>query len=113
MLKRELEKIVHILVIEDNPMNMELAVDLLESYGHEVTGAYDGPEALEHTKTVEFDLILLDMQLPEMDGLEVLKRFKNNPKTTDSTCVPLTAHFMKGDKEHFIEAPNQAIISFI
>jgi len=94
----------HILVVEDNPMNMELAVDLLESYGHEVTSAYDGLEALEHIKTKEFDLILLDMQLPEMDGIEVLNRFKSDPKTADITCVALTAHSMRGDKEHFIEA---------
>jgi len=94
----------HILVVEDNPLNMELISDLLESYGYEVTGANDGEEALEIISGSAFDLILLDMQLPKMDGLEVLENLKSNPATVDITVVALTAHAMKGDEKKFKEA---------
>ncbi len=93
-----------ILVVEDNPMNMELAVDLLESYGYMVTGAQDGFKALELVKETEFDLILMDMQLPKMDGIEVLSKLKSEPKTADIPVVALTANVMKGDEERFLDA---------
>jgi len=97
-------KMTQILVVEDNPMNMELILDLLESYGYEVTAAEDGIEALECVKNNAFDLILLDMQLPKMDGLEVLEKLKSQPDTSGITVVALTAHAMKGDGKRFIEA---------
>lgn len=93
-----------ILVVEDNDMNMELAIDLLESYGYEVTGAENGFIALDCVKDTEFDLILLDMQLPIMDGLKVLSKLKDNPNTAHIPVVALTAHAMRGDEERFIEA---------
>lgn len=93
-----------ILVVEDNELNMELATDLLESYGYEVTGAIDGFKALDCVNEVEFDLILLDMQLPMMDGLEVISKLKANPDTAHIPVVALTAHAMHGDEERFIEA---------
>jgi len=93
-----------ILVVEDNEMNMELAVDLLESYGYEVTGAEDGFKALDYAKETKFDLILLDMQLPGMDGLTVLSKLKANPNTAHIPVVALTAHAMQGDEDKFIEA---------
>ncbi|MCG7848525.1 MAG: response regulator [ANME-2 cluster archaeon] len=94
----------HILVVEDNPMNMELVVDLLESYGYEVTGSLESARALNLVKETKFDLILLDMQLPEMDGLELLKKFKDEPNTVKIPVVAVTAHVMKGDEERFIKA---------
>ena len=93
-----------ILVVEDNPMNMELVVDLLEMYGYEVTPAENGFEALEHVKVTKFDLILLDMQLPGMDGPEVLEKLKSNPATRVVPVVALTAHAMSGDEARFMEA---------
>ena len=93
-----------ILVVEDNPMNMELAVDLLETYGYEVTPAEDGFKALERVKEKKFDLILLDMQLPGMDGTEVLEKLKSNPATRTVPVVALTAHAMRGDEARFMEA---------
>jgi CheY-like chemotaxis protein len=93
-----------ILVVEDNPMNMELAVDLLETYGYEVTPAEDGLEALERVKDAKFDLILLDIQLPGMDGPEVLERLKADPATRAMPVVALTAHAMAGDEARFMEA---------
>ncbi|MCD4844108.1 MAG: response regulator [Methanosarcinales archaeon] len=94
----------NILVVEDNPLNMELVSDLLESYGYQVTGAMDGEEALEIVNGSTFDLILLDMQLPKMDGLEVLENLKSNPATANITVVALTAHAMKGDEVKYKEA---------
>ncbi len=94
----------YILVVEDNPMNMELVVDLLELYGYKVTGAQDGFKALELVKESEFDLILMDMQLPKMDGLELLLKLKSEPKTADIPVVALTANVMKGDEERFLDA---------
>ena len=92
-----------ILIVEDNPMNMELILDLLEFYGHNVTEAEDGIKALERLAEERFDIILLDMQLPKMDGLEVLERIKNNPSTASIPVIAVTAHAMKGSEEHFIE----------
>jgi two-component system cell cycle response regulator DivK len=100
-----------ILMVEDNPMNMELAVDLLETYGYEVTPAEDGFEALERVKELKFDLILLDMQLPGMDGTEVLEKLKADPKTAAMPVVALTAHAMSGDAARFIEAGCAGYIS--
>lgn len=93
-----------ILVVEDNQMNMELVVFLLESNGMKVTQAFDGPEALELLKNNLFDLILLDIQLPGMDGLEVLKNIKEKPALQNIPVVALTAHAMQGDEKRFIEA---------
>ena len=101
----------HILVVEDNPMNMELAVDLLETYGYEITPAEDGFKALERVKETKFDLILLDMQLPGMDGPEVLERLKADPATRTVPVVALTAHAMSGDAKRFMEAGCAGYIS--
>jgi two-component system cell cycle response regulator DivK len=100
-----------ILVVEDNPMNMELTVDLLESYGFEVMQAEDGSQALDVVSKNTFDLILLDMQLPKMDGLEVLEKIKENENTKDIPVVALTAHAMRGDDKKFIDAGCAGYIS--
>jgi len=92
-----------ILIVEDNPMNMELTLDLLEFYGYDVIQAEDGIKALERLAESKFDLILLDMQLPKMDGLEVLERIKKNPATADIPVIAVTAHAMKGSEEYFME----------
>jgi two-component system cell cycle response regulator DivK len=92
-----------ILIVEDNPMNMELILDLLEFSGYNITKAEDGIKALERLAEKKFDIILLDMQLPKMDGLEVLDQIKKNPTTADIPVIAVTAHAMKGSEEHFIE----------
>lgn len=102
---------VNILVVEDNPMNMELTVDLLEVDGYVVSQAEDGPQALELVKENDFDLILLDMQLPKMDGIEVLDRLKTSEQTKDIPVVALTAHSMRGDEDKFISAGCNGYIS--
>jgi len=100
-----------ILVVEDNSMNMELVTYLLEANGIDTTQAFNGLEALEKVQEKSFDLILLDIQLPGIDGIEVLRRMKDELKLTDITVVALTAHAMKGDKKHFIEAGCTGYIS--
>jgi two-component system cell cycle response regulator DivK len=92
-----------ILVVEDNPMNMELVAYLLESNGMEVTQAVDGHVALEMINNHFYDLVLLDIQLPVIDGLEVLKKIKENPALQQVLVVALTAHAMQGDERHFID----------
>jgi CheY-like chemotaxis protein len=91
-----------ILVVEDNEMNMELAVDLLELQGYEVLAAKTGQEALEICGREELDLILMDVQLPGMDGLTVTDKLKENPTTRHIPVVALTAHAMKGDEERML-----------
>lgn len=93
-----------ILVIEDNPVNMELTVDLLVACGYTVAQAEDGFIALEKLKQEKFNLILLDIQLPKMDGLELLSIIKSDENTKDIPVIALTAHSMRGDHERFIEA---------
>lgn len=93
-----------ILVVEDNPMNMELTVDLLESCGYEVIGAEDGVKALELIERSNFNLVMLDMQLPKMDGLEVLARLKSKNETANIPVVALTAHAMDGDEKRFMDS---------
>ncbi|MDK2834719.1 MAG: hypothetical protein PWP63_1806 [Methanolobus sp.] len=93
-----------ILVIEDNPVNMELTVDLLIARGYTVAQAEDGFIALEMLKQEKFSLILLDIQLPRMDGLELLSIIKSDENTRDIPVIALTAHSMRGDHERFIEA---------
>ncbi len=93
-----------ILVVEDNPMNLELVSDILEAQGYRVIQAAEGRQALELARERMPELILMDIQLPEMDGLEVTRLLKNDPATRDLKIVALTAHAMRGDEERVREA---------
>ncbi|GBE57110.1 polar-differentiation response regulator DivK [bacterium BMS3Abin01] len=88
-----------ILVVEDNEMNLELVTDILEAEGYEVIQAANGNDALESANSQQPDLILMDIQLPEMDGLEVTRLLKSNESTRQIKVVALTAHAMRGDEE--------------
>ena len=88
-----------ILVVEDNAMNMELATDLLETQGYQVLQATAVPEAREILRARTPDLILLDIQLPGVDGLALAEELQNDPRTKGIPIVALTAHAMKGDEE--------------
>ncbi len=88
-----------ILIVEDNPMNLELATDLLEASGYFVIQARTAEEGIKLAR-VEFpDLILMDISLPGMDGLEATRNVKQDPTTKDIPVIAMTAHAMKGDKE--------------
>jgi CheY-like chemotaxis protein len=93
-----------ILVVEDNPMNMELFRDLLEVQGYEVHEATNAEEALDQVKSNKFDLILMDVQLPGMDGLSATKLIREDPQNKNIPVIALTAYAMKGDEERVKEA---------
>ena len=95
-----------VLVAEDNLVNRTLAKKLLEKQGHTVVIAENGREALELLQREAVDLILMDVQMPEMDGLEATAAIRKNEKSTGAhlPIVALTAHAMKGDRERCLEA---------
>ncbi|MBI5869501.1 MAG: response regulator [Actinobacteria bacterium] len=93
-----------ILVVEDNAMNLELVSDVLEAHGYEVLQADTGQKALEIAEREQPDLVLMDIQLPEMDGLEVTRLLKKNERTSQIRVIALTAHAMRGDEERAREA---------
>jgi CheY-like chemotaxis protein len=88
-----------ILIVDDNPINLKLARVLLTSEGYEVKTAPDAEEALKIIETFKPRLILMDIQLPGMDGLELTRRLKSSPNTKDILVLALTAYAMKGDDE--------------
>ncbi|MFH0775194.1 MAG: response regulator [bacterium] len=88
-----------ILVVEDTPLNMELCRDLLEVAGYIVYEATDARQAIEQAKQERFDLILMDIQLPGMDGLSATMIIKGESINKDTPIVALTAYAMAGDKE--------------
>ena len=92
-----------ILVVEDNPVNLELLLDILEIGGYECSAAYEGAQAIEIAKKEHPDLILMDIQLPGMDGISVLQELRAIPETKDIKTVALTAYAMRGDREMFLE----------
>ena len=93
-----------ILIVDDNSTNMKLVRILLASEGYDVRTAADAEEALNVLKEFYPRLILMDVQLPGIDGLELTRRFKSDPATRDITILGLTAYAMKGDKERIIAA---------
>lgn len=88
-----------ILVVDDNPENLKLAKVLLRSEGYAVTTAQDAEQALEVLQTLHPRIILMDLQLPGMDGLELTRRIKTDPAKRDIVIIALTAYAMKGDDE--------------
>ena len=88
-----------ILVIDDTPVNLKLTRILLVNEGYTVRTANDAEEALAILEQFHPDLMLVDIQLPGMDGLELTRRIKANPDTGDIVVVALTAFAMKGDEE--------------
>lgn len=88
-----------ILVVEDNPSNMKLVSLILDSMGHSVIEAHEALEGIRLAKSEMPDLILMDIQLPGMDGLEATRRLKDDPATQTIKVVALTAFAMKGDEE--------------
>ena len=93
-----------ILLVEDNPMNRRVAEFILKSQGYIVYEARDGQEALELVKVHLPDLILMDLQLPGLDGFAVTRIIKQDAATKDIPVVALTAYAMKGDAERASEA---------
>jgi signal transduction histidine kinase/CheY-like chemotaxis protein len=96
-----------ILLAEDNPINQIYAQELLECDGHEVVTAHTGRRALEWLRRRRFDVVLMDIQMPEMDGLEATRAIRTDQSgdfDPDIPIVALTAHALKGDRETFLQA---------
>ncbi len=93
-----------ILIIEDNEQNIYLLTILLEKSGFDIVQAKDGKTGLELAALENPDLILLDIQLPVMDGYEVARQLKQNKKTADIPIVAVTSYAMVGDRENVLAA---------
>jgi Response regulator containing a CheY-like receiver domain and an HD-GYP domain len=100
-----------ILIVEDNILNLTAEVDLLKSFGYKPKKAKNGLEALEILNKTNFDLVLLDMELPKMNGLELLQRIKINPETQNIKIVAVTGHSDPESKEQFLKAGCYAVLA--
>jgi two-component system cell cycle response regulator DivK len=93
-----------VLIVEDNPSNMKLAVFLLRSVGHTVLSATDAEAGLTLARDEQPNLILMDIQLPGMDGLDATTQLKRDEATRAIPVIALTALAMKGDEERILAA---------
>src|SRR5262245_2988166 len=93
-----------ILIVDDSPTNMKLISFLLVNKGYEVQSASSAYEALELLKTIRPRLILMDLQMPGMDGLTLTRKLKAEESTRDITILAVTAYAMKGDEQKALEA---------
>ena len=100
-----------ILIVEDNELNMKLFHDLLDAHGYRILQTRDGMEALEIAREHHPDLILMDIQLPEISGLEVTKWLKADDSLRAIPVVAVTAFAMKGDAEMVRQGGCEAYIS--
>ncbi len=88
-----------ILIVEDYPNNRQLLKDVLEHHGYTVLESANGADGLKIAKADRPDLILLDIQMPFLDGYEVLRRLREDPELADIKVVAVTSFAMKGDRE--------------
>ncbi len=93
-----------ILVVEDEPKNLKLVRDLLQISGYTTIEATDGKQGVELAKARKPDLILMDIRMPVMDGLEATRILKTDTTTRNIPVLALTSYAMKGDKERILEA---------
>ena len=100
-----------VLVVEDNELNMKLFNDLLEAQGYRVLQTRDGLSALDIARRERPDLILMDIQLPEVSGIEVTKWLKEDDSLRRIPVIAVTAFAMKGDEEKIREGGCEAYIS--
>lgn len=100
-----------ILIVDDNPTNLKLEMVLLKSQGFDVFTAEDAETALKTLSTINPHLILMDIQLPGMDGLELTRLLKKDPDKSRIIIVAVTSYAMKGDEKKALEAGCDAYIS--
>lgn len=93
-----------ILCVEDNPQNMRLVRKILSSAGYEVIEAVDGNTGISVTYNAKPDLVLLDINLPDIDGLDIARRLKADSEVSRIPLIALTANAMHGDRERCLEA---------
>ncbi len=100
-----------VLIVEDNDLNMKLFHDLLEAHGYATLQTKDGMEALKLARQHHPDLILMDIQLPEVSGLEVTKWIKEDDDLKAIPIIAVTAFAMKGDEEKILEGGCEGYIA--
>jgi two-component system, cell cycle response regulator DivK len=100
-----------VLIVEDNELNMKLFHDLLDAQGYETLQTREGLQALALARLHRPDLILMDIQLPEISGLEVTKWLKDDPSLADIPVIAVTAFAMKGDEEKIRQGGCEAYLS--
>ena len=100
-----------VLIVEDNELNMKLFRDLLEAHGYQTSGTSNGFEALNLVRKMRPDLILMDIQLPQVSGLEVTRWIKDDPELRAIPVVAVTAFAMKGDEERIRRGGCESYIS--
>ena len=100
-----------VLIVEDNELNMKLFHDLLEAHGYATLATRNGIEALDLARKHRPDLILMDIQLPEVSGLEVTKHLKDDQELRHIPVVAITAFAMKGDEERILAGGCEAYLS--
>jgi two-component system cell cycle response regulator DivK len=100
-----------VLIVEDNELNMKLFHDLLEAHGYDTIETRNGVEALDLAREHRPDLILMDIQLPEVSGLDVTKWLKEDERTRAIPVIAVTAFAMKGDEERIRSGGCEAYLS--
>ena len=100
-----------ILIVEDNPQNMKVVEMTLRPHGYSLIKATNGEEALMAVSREEPDLVIMDVQIPKIDGLEVTRKLRRMPAFSHIPIIAVTAYAMKGDKEKAIEAGCDAYLS--
>ncbi|MGD0544637.1 MAG: response regulator [Candidatus Acidiferrales bacterium] len=110
---RGAQRTLRILIAEDNPVNQQLALHLLERRGHSAVVAENGREALSAMDKHKFDLILMDVQMPEMGGLEATRAIRESEKATGQhvPIIAMTAHAMQGDRERCLNSGMDGYLS--
>ena len=93
-----------ILIVDDEPKNIKLFGDLLQKFGYTIIEATDGKQGVELAKARKPDLILMDIMMPNMDGLEATRSLKADASTSSIPIIALTSYAMAGDKERILQA---------
>jgi CheY-like chemotaxis protein len=100
-----------VLIVEDNPISLELLTELVQAEGHRVITALSGTEALSLARAELPDLILMDIQLPGLDGLTAIRILKADPETKEIPVVGISAHALREDVERALQAGCVAYLS--
>lgn len=100
-----------VLIVEDDPRNLKLVRALLSAHGYRLATAQDGLHGIESARTEQPDLILMDMQLPEMDGMEAIRVLRDDPRTAHIPILAVTALAMKGDRERILASGCDGYVS--
>lgn len=104
-------KLAKILIVEDNALNVKLFCDLLAAHGHEPRPVTDGRDALDQAREFQPDLVITDIQLPHVTGLELIEMIRDDKQLKDVPIMAVTAYAAAGDEERIRQAGAQAYVS--